>query len=163
MNGLKIDEKSKRHLYIFEPTNEEIDEESEKYYDESALLPIEDETPFLKGKTCEMELSLKLKQLERIFESNNRYYYALQKIEHAVRYLQGYLGDYTVTVRRELKRDKIKVIIEVEPFDELNSIEKLREKMRREVKRILPELPDEKVEELVNRLSWLPSEGDTNG
>jgi len=160
VNDLKSDKKDKKHLCIFEPIGNETDIGSEHYYDESALIPIEDDTPFLKGKTCEMELSLKLKQLERIFESNNRYYYALQKVEHAIRYLQGYLSDYTVTVRRELKPDKIRVIIEIEPFDELNSIEKLKEKMRQEIKRILPELDDTKVEELVNRLSWLPSSGD---
>lgn len=163
MNDTKIDEKSKRHLYVFEPSSDEELSDGDQYYDESALLPIENDFALLKGRTCEMELSLKLKQLERLFDSNNRYYYALQKVEHAIRYLQGYLSDYTVTVRRELKPNRIRVIIDIEPFDELNTVDRVREKMKSEIKRIFPELDESKVEEIANRLTKSLCGGGSDG
>ena len=137
-----------RQFYIFEPS----ENEDEVYYDEEALIPIDDNDPFIKAQIANVELSIKLKRLEKLFELHNRYAYALEKIEHAIRYLQSYLGDYTLTVRRELKPNMIQVIIEVKPYDEFNTLDKTIEKLKTAIKQTIPDLPDEKIEEIVNRL-----------
>lgn len=143
---------NERQICIFDPFEDEMQDKSEIHDYEEALIPIDDNDPFIKAQIANMELSIKLKQLEKIFDLNNRYAYALEKIEQAIRYLQGYLSDYTVTVRRELKPNKIVVTIEIEPYDELNTIDKTIEKLRIAIKQAIPDLPEEKIEEIVNRL-----------
>jgi len=152
MNKQKRNLTNERQICIFDPFEDESKDKSEIHDYEEALIPIDDNDPFIKAQIANLELSMRLKQLEKIFDSHNRYAYALEKVEQAVRYLQGYLSDYTVTVRRELKPNKIVVIIEIEPYDELNTLDKTIEKLRIAIKQAIPDIPEEKIEEIINRL-----------
>jgi len=157
MNRQKFNQANEKGIFIFEDENlDENETSSDVVYDEEAFLPIDDE-PFIRGQIAAVELAQRIKQLENIFDSKNRYYYALEICERTVRYVQGYLKDYTVTSRRELYPNKIRLIIDIEPYDDLNSIDRMKERIKYEIKKTFPTADDAVIERLAERILSFPT------
>ncbi len=141
---------------VFDPDLEFIDNINNNTYSDRGNMDYDrvvfSEEELSKSMSLALELSEKISKLERIFDRNNRYITALNKVEHAIRYLNGFLKDYSITTKKELYKDRIVVTIEIKPYDKLNEYNEIKAKLVEEIRAVFPDADDEKIEQLVNNI-----------
>jgi len=104
------------------------------------------------SKRCDVESSIKLRAIEKIVSEYNRFEKAVDVVERAIRYLRGYLKDYSMEVSRNFKPNEIEVTIRIRPFDEFNTPDAVKAKLYKALLEVLGREREEEARRIADKL-----------
>jgi len=104
------------------------------------------------SKRCDVESSIKLRAIEKIVSEYNRFEKAVDVVERAIRYLRGYLKDYSMEVSRNFKPNEIEVTIRIRPFDEFNTPDAVKAKLYKALHEVLGREREEEARRIADKL-----------